>query len=256
MDLAGKVAVVTGGGSGLGAALCRALGQEGARVVVVDLDLSSAQRVADEVGGIAVGADVTIEADVHRSVEAARKWAGDVDIMVSNAGIGGPSNIFSDDEHWSLEWNLHVMSNVYAARAVLPSMLERGSGWIVSTASAVGMTNQPGTAAYVVTKHGQLALAEHLALEYGGRGIQFSCICPLGMRTGMTADSADDAANRFGAKTLIDPDVAAARALEQLEAGRFLILTHPEVATYAQRRANDHERWLAGMRRLYAQHAG
>ena len=174
--------------------------------------------------------------------------------MVSNAGIGGPSSIFSDDAHWGREWNVHVMSNVYAARAVLPSMLERGHGWFVSTASAVGLTNQPGTAAYVVTKHAQLALTEHLALEYGGKGVQFSCICPLGMRTGMTADAkTDDEASRFGATTMIDADLAASRALEQLKAGKFLVLTHPEVATYAQRRASDHDRWLAGMRRLYAQ---
>ena len=256
MQLAGKVAVVTGGGSGLGAALCRALGQEGARVVVVDLDRARAEQVAAEVAGIAVAADVSRELDVQRAVAAARAWAGEVDIMISNAGIGGPSDIFTDDAHWSGEWNVHVMSNVYAARAVLPSMLERGSGWIVSTASAVGLTNQPGTAAYVVTKHAQLALAEHLALQYGDRGVQFSCICPLGMRTGMTAHAEpDDEASKFGDTTLIDADVAASRAMEQLQAGRFLVLTHPEVATYAQRRASDHDRWLAGMRRLYARYA-
>jgi NAD(P)-dependent dehydrogenase (short-subunit alcohol dehydrogenase family) len=257
MDLAGKVVIVTGGGSGLGAALCRAFRGEGARVVVVDLVPDSAERVATEVGGIAVAADVTQEPDVQRAVATARDWAGEVDVMVSNAGIGGPSDIFSDNAHWSREWNVHVMSNIYAARAVLPSMLERGSGWVVSTASAVGITNQPGTAAYVVTKHAQLALAEHLALQYGDRGVQFSCICPLGMRTAMTADTdTQDAANRFGDTTLIDADVAASRALEQLKAGRFLVLTHPEVATYAQRRAGDHDRWLAGMRRLYAGFAG
>ena len=119
-------------------------------------------------------ADVTNEADINAAVAAAREWAGEVDVMVSNAGIGGPSSIFSDDAHWGREWNVHVMSNVYAARAVLPSMLSGVDGWFVSTASAVGLTNQPGTAAYVVTKHAQLASTEHLALEYGGRGVQFS----------------------------------------------------------------------------------
>ena len=256
MELSGKVAVVTGGGSGLGAALCRALGEEGARVIVVDLDRDRAEQVAADVAGIAVEADVSREPDVQRAVAAAQAWAGEVDIMISNAGLGGPSDIFTDDAHWTLEWNVHVLSNVYAARAVLPSMLERGQGWIVSTASAVGLTNQPGTAAYVVTKHAQLALAEHLALQYGDRGVQFSCICPLGMRTAMTADAdSQEVANRFGDTTLIDADVAASRALEQLKAGRFLVLTHPEVATYAQRRASDHDRWLDGMRRLYARYA-
>ena len=256
MDLRGKVAVVTGGGSGLGAALCRALGSAGSRVVVVDLDQDSAERIAADVQGIPVQADVRSEGDIGRAVAAARDWAGEVDVMISNAGIGGPSDIFTDDVHWLGEWNVHVMSNVYAARAVLPSMLERGTGWIVSTASAVGLTNQPGTAAYVVTKHAQLALAEHLALQYGDRGVQFSCICPLGMRTGMTAHAEpEDEASRYGDTTLIDADLAASRALEQIQAGRFLVLTHPEVAAYAQRRASDHDRWLDGMRRLYARYA-
>ncbi len=254
MQLVGKVAVVTGGASGLGAALSRALAAEGARVIVVDRDALGARAVAEEVDGLAVEADVRVEADIQRAVEAAIEWAGPVDIMVSNAGIGGPSDIFSSDEDWAREWDIHVMSNVYAARAVIPSMLERGAGWLVSTASAVGITNQPGTAAYVVTKHAQLALAEHLALTHADKGIQVSCICPLGMRTGMTADVAEsaDAATSFGAGTLISAEEAAARALQQLKDGRFLVLTHPEVATYAQRRANDHDRWLAGMRRMYA----
>ncbi len=256
MELAGRLAVVTGGGSGLGEALCRALRQQGARIVVVDLNTANAQRIAAELDGLAVTADVTREAEVQGAVAAAREWGGEVDVMISNAGIGGPSDIFTADEHWAYEWHVHVMSNVYAARAVLPSMLERGSGWIVSTASAVGLTNQPGTAAYVVTKHAQLALAEHLALQYGGRGVQFSCICPLGMRTGMTAQIEEDEASRFGATTLIDAELAAERALAQLKEGRFLVLTHPEVATYAQRRASDHERWLSGMQRLYARQVG
>jgi NAD(P)-dependent dehydrogenase (short-subunit alcohol dehydrogenase family) len=244
--------MVTGGGSGLGAALCRALSFEGARVVVVDLDGDSARRVAAEIDGLAVTADVAKEADIEAAVATARAWLGGIEVMVSNAGIGGASSIFSEDARWAHEWNVHVMSNVYAARAVLPSMLQRGEGWFVSTASAVGLTNQPDTAAYVVTKHAQLALTEHLALEYGGTGVQFSCICPLGMRTSMTEDShGDDEASRFGATTLIDADLAASRTLDQLKAGKFLVLTHPEVATYAQRRASDHDRWLAGMRRLY-----
>lgn len=254
MNLRGKVAVVTGGGSGLGAALCRGLAAEGAQVVAVDQHLDRAASVAAETGGLAVAADVGREDEVRRAVDEAVAWRGPVDIMISNAGVGVPSDVFTGDEHWDLEWRVHVLSNLYAARAVLPGMLERRRGWIVSTASAVGLTNQPGTAAYVVTKHAQVALAEHLALTYAERGIQVSCICPLGMRTGMTptAVTGADTAGRFGTTTLIDADEAAARALAQLREGRFLVLTHPEVATYAARRGADHDRWLAGLRRMYA----
>ncbi|MDT3441899.1 SDR family oxidoreductase [Pseudofrankia sp. BMG5.37] len=253
MQLTGEVAVVTGGGSGFGAALCRGLAAEGAHVVAVDLHGDRAREVAAEVGGLAVEADVSVEEEVQRAVDEAGRWRGPVEVMISNAGVVGPSDVFTGDDCWDREWRVHVMSNLYAARAVLPSMLERGCGWLVSTASAVGLTNQPGTAAYVVTKHAQVALAEHLALTYADRGIQVSCICPLGMRTGMTASAAAgaDPADRFGATTLIDADEAAARALAQLHEGRFLVLTHPEVATYAARRGADHDRWLAGLRRMY-----
>ena len=127
MKLAGKVAMVTGGGSGLGAALCRAFSNEGMRVVAVDLDAQGARRVAAALDGLAVTADVTNEADINAALASARAWAGEVDVIVSNAGIGGPSGWLSDDAHWGREWNVHVMSNVYAARAVLQSHLRAGS---------------------------------------------------------------------------------------------------------------------------------
>jgi NAD(P)-dependent dehydrogenase (short-subunit alcohol dehydrogenase family) len=221
-------------------------------VVVVDLDEAGAARVASAIGGLALGADVGVEADVVTVVERATAEHGRVDLFVSNAGIGMPSTVFSPDEHWQREWQVHVMANVYAARACLPGMLERREGYLVATASAVALTSQPGTDAYVVTKHAALGLMEALALTYHDRGIRVSCVCPLGMATGMTAAGRDDAAIRFGAQTLIPAEDAAEAVVRGIADERFLILTHPEVQTYFQRKASDHDRWLAGMRRLYA----
>ncbi|MGE0388485.1 MAG: SDR family oxidoreductase [Gammaproteobacteria bacterium] len=253
MDMKDRHVVVTGGGGGLGKALCERFAADGARVTVADINAQAASDVAQAIGGLAAQADVGVEAEVQAMVRRAVAHYGPVDVFVSNAGIGSQTDPFTPDAVWNQEWQVHVMSNLYAVRSVLPSMLERGEGYLVSTASAVALTNQPGTAAYVVTKHANLALAEWLALTYHERGIRVSCICPLGMRTGMLSDQPADAnASGFGASTIISAEEAAARVMEGLRAEKFLILTHPQVQTYFQRKAADHDRWLAGMRRLYS----
>jgi NAD(P)-dependent dehydrogenase (short-subunit alcohol dehydrogenase family) len=153
MELEGRVAVVTGGGSGLGEALCRRFAKDRAEgVAVVDLDHDAARRVADEIGGLAVRADVGNWDDVLRAVEQTTAAFGPVDVMVSNAGIGVPSDPFTDDATWEQAWRVHVMSNVYAARAAVPGMLERGSGYLVTTASANALQTNPIAMAYAVTK--------------------------------------------------------------------------------------------------------
>lgn len=255
MEIRDSHVVVTGGGSGLGEALCRAFAVKGASVVVADIDPGRARAVADDIGGLAVQADVGVEADIRRLVDEATARFGPVDLFYSNAGIGGAGDVFADDDQWQAGWQVHVMSNVYAARVLLPDMLARGRGYLVSTASATALTSQPRTAGYVVSKTANLALCETLALDYWEQGIRVSCVCPLGMRTNMLRgddDQIKDATAKFGESTVIPAEVAADRILEGIEEERFLILTHPEVQTYFQRKASDHERWLAGMRRLYA----
>ncbi|HVS43855.1 MAG TPA: SDR family oxidoreductase [Candidatus Dormibacteraeota bacterium] len=248
MDIAGCVAVVTGGARGIGRALSRRLVEEGARTVVVaDLDGVEAEAVAAEIGGTGVWCDVADEAAVRALVENVEEVHGGVDLWCSNAGIavrGGPE---VPDADWERIWRVNVMAHVYAARAVIPGMLERGRGHLLGTVSAAGLLNHVFAAPYAVTKSAALSLFEWLAIAHGDAGIGVSVLCPQGVRTDMAA-AEGPAAALLG--DMLEPSEVAAIALQGVREGRFLILPHPEVAGYAQRRAADHDRWLRGMRRL------
>lgn len=257
MELAGRVAVVTGGTGGLGSALCRRFAADGARVVVVDLDQARCDQVADEVGGIGVAADVGVESDIRRVVDVAERELGPVDLFFSNAGSTGGTDVFSPDTEWHDAWQVQVMASVYAARAVLPSMLERGEGYLAGTASGAALTAEPGIHAYSVTKHAMLDFYEVLAINYGNRGIKVSCFCPFGMLTPMLLGgvaSVDELppSMQVGLRGAVEPHVAADVVAEGLRDEHFLILSHPEALTYFQRKASDYDRWVAGMRRVYA----
>jgi NAD(P)-dependent dehydrogenase (short-subunit alcohol dehydrogenase family) len=244
-------AVVTGGGSGIGEALCRRLAAEGARVAVVDRDGDAAGRVAAGMdGSMAVAADVGVEADVAGMVDRVEAALGPIDTYCSNAGIGGAPGLGTDGE-WQAMWSVHVLAHLYAARAVLPRMAGRGGGHMVLTASAAGLLSMTQSAAYTVTKHATVALAEWLSINWGDRGVQMHCLCPQGVRTPMLGDpSAESEVSASGA--VVAPETVADAVVAALTAGRFLILPHPEVASYEQARAADRDRWLAGMRRLAA----
>jgi NAD(P)-dependent dehydrogenase (short-subunit alcohol dehydrogenase family) len=260
MQLAGRVAVVTGGASGIGAALCRRFAAEGARVVVADLQAEAAERVARETQGLAVVCDVSVERDVQGLVARAKEGFGEIDLFCSNAGValgaavaGSPGGPFAPDEAWRASFDVNVMAHVYAARAVLPAMLERGEGTLLQTASAAGLLTDVTGHAYSVTKHAAVAFAEWLAIAYGDRGIRVACLCPQGVRTPMLRGAAEASG---GAPHLeadaIEPEAVADAVVAGLAEERFLILPHPQVREYAQRRAGDPDRWLAGMRRLRA----
>ena len=252
MKLAGKVAVVTGGASGIGRALCRRFKADGARgVVVADLDGAGAQAAASEIGGIAVAVDVSREADVTGLVERATEAYGGIDLFCSNAGLAMEGGVETSDADWQRIWGVNFMAHVYAARAVLPGMLARGEGYLLQTASAAGLLTQIGSAPYAVTKHAAVALAEWLAMTYGDRGIRVSCLCPQGVRTNMLA-GAEHGVGRMLLEGALEPDQVADAVLSGLEAERFLILPHPEVGDYFRRKADDYDRWLRGMRRLQA----
>jgi len=252
MKLKDKVAVITGGAQGIGRALCRRFAAEGARAVVVsDVDGEGAAQVAREIGGLAVAADVGIEADVARLVRQAEEAFGAIDLFCSNAGIGWPpGGVELANDVWQRFWDVNLAAHLYAARAVLPGMLARGSGYLLQTVSAAGLLTQVGSAPYAVTKHAALALAEWLAITYGDAGIKVSCLCPMGVRTPMLA--AAGAAGKFLQEGALEPEAVAEAAVAGLEAERFLILPHPEVAEYFRRKAEDYDRWLRGMRRLQA----
>jgi NAD(P)-dependent dehydrogenase (short-subunit alcohol dehydrogenase family) len=261
MELAGKVTIVTGAASGIGKACAAAFAREGAKVAIADLNGDATKAVADEIGALAIAADVAVEADIEHLVTETTKQLGPIDLFFSNAGIGVNGSIDAPDEDWDRIWKVNTMSHVYAARAVLPGMLDRGDGYIVSTASAAGLLTQIGNASYSVTKHAAVALAEWLAITYGDRGIKVSCLCPQGVNTNMlrgsrsAIDSASASAVRAGGDVL-EPEVVADVVVQAIRDETFLILPHPEVLEYMRRKTSDYDRWLSGMRRLQARVRG
>ncbi len=269
MDVAGRSALVTGGGSGIGRALCLHLAAAGAAVTVADVDAAGADATADAVhaaGGRAraVECDVRDEAQVRALVDAAADAHGPVEICCSNAGIaigGGPD---VPDAEWARAWDTNFLAHVYAVRAVLPGMLDRGEGYLVHTASAAGLLTQIGDLPYSVTKHAVVGLAEWLAITYGDAGIRVSCVCPQYVRTGMTTGGATAPRDRpvmtgdqmHAVANVLEPDDVARAVLAAVDEETFLVLPHPEVLEYFRRKASDYDRWLGGMRRLQSRLRG
>jgi len=252
MQIQNKVVVVTGGANGIGRALCRAFAAAGARAVVVaDLDEQGAKRVADEIKGTAVATNVGKESDVQRLVEQTTRQFGQIDVFCSNAGVGVQGGPDSSDADWQKSWDVNVMAHIYAARAVLPQMLDRKEGYLVQTVSAAGLLAQIGSAPYSVTKHAAMSFAEWLAITYGDQGIRVSALCPQGVRTNMLFN-AEFGGGAFLLEGALEPEQVASDVIRAVTEERFLILPHPEVAKYFQNKANDYERWLRGMRKLQA----
>jgi NAD(P)-dependent dehydrogenase (short-subunit alcohol dehydrogenase family) len=245
-----KVVVVTGGGNGIGRALSRRFAVECAKaVVVVDLDAAAAERVAVEIAGVPIAADVSREDHVKRVVAQVIEQYGAIDLFCSNAGIAVDGDEQTPTADWQRCWDVNVMAHVFAARAVLPSMLARGQGYLLQTVSAAGLLTHPHSATYAVTKHASLAFAEWLSMTYGDRGITVSALCPQGVRTDML-QRASAGGRTFLVDSAVGPDQVADDVVKGLAEERFLILPHPEVADYFRRKAGDYDRWLRGMRRL------
>jgi NAD(P)-dependent dehydrogenase (short-subunit alcohol dehydrogenase family) len=250
MLLTDTVIIVTGGGNGIGRALCRRFARDAPKAIVVaDLDAAAAEAVAGEIGGTAVGADVSREEDVQRLVAQTVERHGSIDLFCSNAGIAVDGGEETPTSEWLRCWDVNVMAHVFAARAVLPSMLARGRGYLLQTVSAAGLLTHPQSATYAVTKHASLAFAEWLSMTYGDRGINVSALCPQGVRTDMLA-RASAGGRGFLLDSALEPEQVAEVVVQGLADERFLILPHPEVAEYFRRKAGDYDRWLRGMRRL------
>jgi NAD(P)-dependent dehydrogenase (short-subunit alcohol dehydrogenase family) len=244
------VVVVTGGASGIGRALARRFAAEGARGVVV-ADLRGAEAVAEEIGGLAATCDVADAQQVAELVAVAEDAFGPIDLFCANAGVGVGTDLESTSaEDWELALNVNVRAHVHAAEALVPRWLRRGEGYFLATASAAGLLTQIGSAPYAVSKHAALAFAEWLSVTYGDRGVRVSCLCPMGVRTPMTEVDAVATDVVAAAGAMLEPEDVAEAVVEGLRSERFLILPHPEVLTFFQRKAGDYDRWLAGMRRL------
>jgi NAD(P)-dependent dehydrogenase (short-subunit alcohol dehydrogenase family) len=261
MELEGKVAIVTGGAGGIGKALAWRFAEEGAAgVVVADLERAHPDAVAAELGERAIGfaGDVSDEATVQALIARAEAAFGPVDLFCANAGVAVGIGLEDDDAVWDLAFGVNIRSHIYAARALVPGWVERGSGYFLTTASAAGMLTQIGSAPYAVTKHAAVAFAEWLSVTYGASGIRASCLCPMGVNTAMLNAGVDaedgvtagDVVRAAGG--VIEPEQVADDVVAALREERFLILPHPEVLTFFQRKAADYDRWLAGMRRLQA----
>ena len=264
MELRDRVAVVTGGGGGIGEGLARAFAAEGARAVVVaDIDGGAANRVADDIGAggataaLGLAVDAGSEPDVQALVARTEDDFGPVDLFCANAGILTIGGVEVPDEAWERIWRVNVASHVYAARAVLPSMLARGEGYLLHTASAAGLLTQLGSAPYSVTTHAVVGLAEWLAITHGDAGVRVSCLCPQAVATAMTGGARRSVGeggvqSTAGRDGILSPAQVAEVVVDALRQERFLILPHPEVGEYIKRKADDPDRWLKGMRRLRA----
>jgi NAD(P)-dependent dehydrogenase (short-subunit alcohol dehydrogenase family) len=225
---------------------------EGARgIVVADINFERAESVAREIGALAVRCDVSQESDIQALVAKARQRFGAVDIYMSNAGIiGQPGGFDLDDALWEKMWQIHGMAHVWAARAVVPEMVARGEGYFLVTASAAGLLNIVESSPYGVTKHAAVAFAEWLRIAYGRRGVRVSCLCPQAVQTDMIGTDGGSA----GVNGILTPEQVANEVVAVMRDEKFLVLPHPEVAKYFAAKAQDYDRWLGGMQKLYAQH--
>lgn len=243
MEFGERVVLVTGGANGIGRALCQRIADEKPRgIVIADLDLSSAMTVADQLGGLALRCDVSCEADVKTVVEKTRDEFGQIDIVVSNAGVTAKGGFEAPDEDWDRLWRINSMAHVYLARATVPEMVERGDGAFIVTASAAGLLTEIGSAAYSVTKHGAVAFAEWLSVHYRNRGLKVACLCPAGVSTDFL-DMADPI-HQFLHYRSVTPDHVAECVIDALRSERFLVLPHPEVGEFFQFKTQDYDRWL------------
>ena len=251
MNLNNQVVVVTGGANGIGRALCEKFAAAGAKVVVADTDIESATNVAASINGIAIATNVGIEEDIQSLVKVTEEQLGPIDIFVSNAGVS-----FSDapdwmaasapNEHWMTSWNVNVMAHVFAARAVVPSMIKRGGGYLVNVASGASLLCQIGDAAYSTTKTAAVGFAESLAITHGDDNIKVSVVCPLYVATAMT----EGGRGISGQDEVMTAEEAAGAIFSGMENEAFMIFPHPELKTYVERKGDDYDRWVKGMRRM------
>jgi NAD(P)-dependent dehydrogenase (short-subunit alcohol dehydrogenase family) len=256
MKIKDRVAIVTGGASGIGRAVAERFKSEGAKhVVVADRDEKGARAVAEKIGGTGIGLDVAHEGSVRALVDRIEKEQGTIDLFFSNAGYGSVGGLEVPNDEFQRMWEVHVMAHVYAARAVLPAMIQRGEGYLLSTASAAGLLSQIGSVSYAVTKHAAVALAEWIAITHGAQGIRVSVLCPQAVATNIRANSPQR--DRMGTTPgvasgdgVLSSEEVASSVMEAIDQERFWVLPHPQVREYVRRKATDVDRWLVGMQRF------
>jgi NAD(P)-dependent dehydrogenase (short-subunit alcohol dehydrogenase family) len=266
MEFNGRHVVVTGAANGIGRALAQRFHGEGARVVAADRDADALTAVVDQLNAarpgeaVAVAVDLGTEGGNQQLVATAEDTFGAIDLFFANAGVAVGTDLTTSEADWELAFNINVHAHRWAAKYLLPGWLARGEGYFCSTASAAGLLSQIGSAPYSLTKHGAVAFAEWMSITYGDRGVRVSCLCPQGVNTNMlnqdplNSGGGGDVVRAAGA--VLEPDDVAEVAVGVIRAETFLILPHPEVLTYLQRKTGDYDRWLSGMRKLQARIVG
>ena len=263
MEFDGRHVIVTGAANGIGRALARRFHAEGARVVASDVDAAGLTTVVDQLNAIrprsavAVAVDVGTEAGNHSLVAAAEDVFGPIDLFFANAGVAIGRDLTTSEADWSVAFNVNVHAHRWAAKYLVPGWVARGEGYFCSTASAAGLLSQIGSAPYSLTKHAAVAFAEWMSITYGDQGVRVSCLCPQGVNTAMLRAGDDPAGGPASsvvraAGRVLEPAEVAEIVVATISAEAFLILPHPEVLTYLQRKTGDYDRWLAGMRKLQA----
>lgn len=253
MELRGRAAIVTGGGHGIGRAIAEALAARGARVVVADVNIERAEKIAARVGGLAIACDVASPDDMQGLVAKATEAFGPVAVAVSNAGIGDPGpDLASTPDQVRRIVDVNLLAHVWMAQAVVPGMVERGGGALIQTISSAALITGPSGMGYTLTKHGALGFAEWVSLNYAHLGIRVVCLCPNAVNTGMLGRNEDDEGASAGGDDVVatlgdvvEPETCAAMTLEALDAGRFLVLPHERVGVSFRRKADDYDNWLA-----------
>ncbi|MBW1706935.1 MAG: SDR family oxidoreductase [Deltaproteobacteria bacterium] len=252
MQLKDRIIVVTGAASGIGRAMARRFHNEGAKAVIcADLNGDAVRAVANEIGDPAYEVNVAREADIQNLIENVENECGPIDLFCSNAGIALEGGVEVDNNRWQDIWEINVMAHIFAARHLVPRMLERGGGYLLNTSSAAGLLSQIGSAPYAVTKHAAVSLAEWLAITYGEQGLKVSVLCPQSVRTAMTEGAEDGVAAVDG---MLEPEDVAEACVRSIEAEEFLVLPHPQVLEYMRRKTGDYDRWIRGMQRLNRQY--
>ena len=249
MDLEGKVIIVTGAGSGIGEALARRFAKESpAGLVLADLNMTAVEAVAEEISAVGKRADVSDPEANRRLIDETEDRFGPIDLFCANAGIGFAGDEQTSASEWDRMWQVNLMSQVHAAKHLIPEWVARGEGYFLSTASAAGLLTNLKAAQYSVTKHAAVAFAEWLSVTYGDAGIRVSCLCPMGVNTPFV-QSASEFADLLGPH-LIEPSAVADAVVAGIADERFLILPHPDVERFFQNKANDYDQWILGMRKL------
>ena len=243
-----QIIAITGAKGGIGRAIAEMYIANGAKVAISDyVECSETARAIGAKGYIC---DVSDEDSVKKFIASVEADLGPIDTYVSNAGVGSGNGRYvakASNESWEQAWQINVMGSVYAARALMPSWVERGSGRFVVTASAAGLLNQIGSASYTTTKHAAVAFAESVAIEHGADGIKANCICPQYVRSDMTKGMPMAENSQDG---YLEPSDVANALKASIEKDQFYVFPHEVVQEYFVNRARYPDAYLEGMGKL------